>query len=49
MVNEIIKKYGLEDQWTIWFCELAEILTEKQLFNAYFLLYIRNDNLGIEH
>lgn len=38
MMNNIIRKYGFEDKWTIWFCELAEVLTESQLLNAYILL-----------
>lgn len=38
MVTEIIRKYGFEDEWTIWFCELAEILTDDQLERAFLLL-----------
>ena len=38
MVDEVIKKYGFENKWVVWFCELAEVLTESQLFNDYILL-----------
>lgn len=38
MVNEVIRRYGFENKWTVWFCELAEVLTENQLLNAYILL-----------
>lgn len=38
MINEVIKQYGFENEWTIWFCELAEVLTESQLLNAFIVL-----------
>lgn len=38
MVTEIIRKYGFEDEWTIWFCELYEILTDDQLERVFLLL-----------
>ena len=38
MMDDIIRRYGFENKWTIWFCELAEILTESQLLDAYILL-----------
>ena len=38
MVDKVIKKYGFENKWVVWFCELADVLTENQLFNAYILL-----------
>ena len=38
MIDDVIRKYGFENKWIVWFCELAEILTESQLFNAYILL-----------
>lgn len=38
MIDEIIRQYGFENKWTIWFCELAEVLTENQLLNAYIVL-----------
>lgn len=38
MIDEIIKQYGFENKWTIWFCQLAGLLTESQLFNAYIIL-----------
>lgn len=31
----IISNYGFESRWTIWFCELAEVLTLKQLELAF--------------
>lgn len=39
MINDIIKQYGLESKWTIWFCNLAEQLTDDSaLLNAYIIL-----------
>ena len=38
MIDGVIRKYGFENKWTIWFCELVEVLTESQLLNAYILL-----------
>lgn len=38
MVDNVIRKYGFENKWVVWFCELAEVLTENQLLNAYILL-----------
>ena len=38
MMDNVIRQRGLEDRWTIWFCELAEVLTESQLLNAYILI-----------
>lgn len=38
MIDNVIRKYGFENKWTIWFCELAEVLTESQLLNAYIVL-----------
>lgn len=38
MMDDVIRRYGFENKWTVWFCELAEVLTESQLFNAYILL-----------
>ena len=38
MVDNVIRQRGFEDKWTIWFCELAEVLTESQLLNAYILI-----------
>lgn len=38
MIDDVIRRYGLENKWTVWFCELAEVLTESQLLNAYILL-----------
>lgn len=44
MVVEVIRKYGFENRWTVWFCEIAEILTESQLFNAYIVLIAWTDS-----
>ena len=38
MIDNVIRQRGFEDKWTIWFCELAEVLTESQLLNAYILI-----------
>ena len=38
MMDDVIRKYGFENKWTVWFCELAEVLTESQLLNAYILM-----------
>ena len=38
MMDDVIRRYGFENKWTMWFCELAEVLTESQLLNAYILL-----------
>lgn len=38
MIDNVIRRYGFENKWTVWFCELAEVLTESQLLNAYILL-----------
>lgn len=38
MIDNVIRMYGFEYKWTVWFCELAETLTESQLLNAYILL-----------
>ena len=38
MIDDVIRKYGFENKWVVWFCELAEVLTENQLLNAYILL-----------
>ena len=38
MMNDVIRRYGFENKWTVWFCELAEVLTESQLLSAYILM-----------
>ena len=38
MMDDVIRRYGFENKWTVWFCELAEALTESQLLNAYILM-----------
>ena len=38
MIDNVIRRYGFENKWTVWFCELAEVLTESQLLNVYILL-----------
>lgn len=35
MMDAVINRFGFESKWTIWFCELAEVLTMFQLENAY--------------
>ena len=36
MIDEVIRTNGLEDKWTIWFCELAENsnISDSALTNA---------------
>ena len=36
MIDEVIRTNGLEDKWTIWFCELAEDsnISDSALTNA---------------
>lgn len=44
MMDIIISNYGFESRWTIWFCELAEVLTLKQLELAFScLIALRQD------
>ena len=38
MMDNVIRKYGFENKLTVWFCELAKVLTENQLLNAYILM-----------
>lgn len=38
MMNKVVQMYGFESKWTIWFFELAEVLTDSQLLNAYIVL-----------
>ena len=38
MMDKIIQMYGFENEWTIFFCELAEELTESQLLNAFIIM-----------
>lgn len=38
MMDEVVRMYGFENKWTIWFFELAEVLTDSQLLNAYIIL-----------
>jgi hypothetical protein len=38
MIDEIIRQYGFENEWTIWFCKLAEFFTEDELLPAYIVL-----------
>ena len=38
MMDNVIRRYGFENKWTVWFCELAEVLTESQLLNACIVL-----------
>ena len=36
MIDEVVKTNGLENKWTIWFCELAEdaSISDSALLNA---------------
>ena len=36
MIDEVVRTNGLEDKWTIWFCELAEDsnVSDSALLNA---------------
>ena len=38
MMDKVIRINGFENKWTIWFCEVAEILNEDQLANAFILV-----------
>ena len=38
MIDEVIRTNGFENKWTIWFCEVSEILNETQLQNAFILI-----------
>ena len=38
MMDNVIRQRGFESKWTVWFCDLAEVLTPTQLFAAYVLL-----------
>ena len=38
MITEVIRRYGFENKWTIWFCEVAEILNKTQLQDAFILV-----------
>ena len=38
MCDKVVSMFGLESEWTIWFFELAEELTDSQLFNAFIIM-----------
>lgn len=38
MCDEVVRIYGLENEITIWFYELAESLTQDQLLSAFICL-----------
>lgn len=39
MIDNVIKKYGFENEYTIWFCRLAEEdISDDLLLGAYVLL-----------
>lgn len=38
MCDKIAQKYGLENEWTIWFFKLAEELDDDKLFNAFVIM-----------
>ena len=35
MINDVVAIFGHENEWTIWFCQMAEILEGEQLDKAY--------------
>ena len=35
MMDAVINRFGFENKWTIWFCEMAEVLSMSQLEMAY--------------
>ena len=42
MLNEVVRRFGHENKWTIWFFEIAEVLNDYQLENAYIALTTMN-------
>ena len=48
MIDDVIKTLGHENEWTIWFCELSEILSESNLRKAFYALWALIDNYGLE-
>lgn len=38
MLDKVVQMYGLENEWTIFFFELAEELNDDQLFNAFVIM-----------
>ena len=38
MLDEVVRRFGHENKWTIWFFEIAEVLNDEQLENAYIAL-----------
>lgn len=35
MINDVVAIFGHENEWTIWFCEMAELLDGDKLDMAY--------------
>ena len=35
MINDVVTIFGHENEWTIWFCEMAELLDGDKLDMAY--------------
>jgi hypothetical protein len=42
MIDEVVRMFGFENKWTIWFCELAEneSITDDSLLSALVALEI---------
>ena len=38
MLDKVVSMYGLENEWTIFFFQLAEELNDDQLFNAFVIM-----------
>ena len=38
MMDTIINQLGFEHSWTVWFCTIADKLTEEELSKAFFLI-----------
>ena len=36
MIDEVVRTHGMENKWTVWFCELAEdvSISDSALLNA---------------
>ena len=42
MMDKVIEFLGFENEMTIWFCEVAEVLTASQLEKAFVLVMTAN-------
>lgn len=48
MIDKVISTLGHENEWTIWFCELSEILSESNLWKAFVALWTLIECRGVE-